>query len=112
VRLPVKLGVLDPVDEREAVMVLVRVLDADEPEVAVRERVSVAERDAAARERVGVGESVAEIEAAIRERVGVGESVAEIEAARRDRDGETEIAGTRDLVAVSVTEPDTATECE
>jgi len=56
------------------------------------------------RERVGV--PVAEIEAARRERVGV--SVAEIEAATR----ETDIVGTRDLVAVSVTEPDTATACE
>jgi hypothetical protein len=44
----------------------------------------------------------------------VGVSVAEIEAARRDRETveETEIAGTRDLVAVSVTEADTVTACE
>ena len=55
-RLPVKLGVLDPVDERDAVMVL----DADEPAVAVGVpvpvAVSVGEGVAPGRDRVAVGE--------------------------------------------------------
>jgi len=136
----VKLGVLDPVDERDAVMVLVRVLDAEEPAVAervsVEDTVSVAERERVAvsvaegvapgrdrvavvvpvpeigaRERVAVAESVAETEAPARERVGV--YVAEIEAAwDRESVEETDIAGARDLVAVSVAEADTATTCE
>ena len=97
VRLPVKLGVLDPVDERDAVMVLVRVLDADEPDVAdrVRVAVTVGEGVAPARERVTV--AVPEtVGAAARERVAVEE---------------TEIAA-RDLVAVSVADADTVTACE
>ena len=119
-RLPVKLGVLDPVDERDAVMVLVRVFDAEEPGVAERvsvgerERVavSVGERVAPGRERLAVTVSVGETVGPTRERVAV--SVGEIEAVW-EREGEsveeTEIAA-RDLVAVSVADPDTVTACE
>jgi hypothetical protein len=127
VRLPVKLGVLDPVDERDAVMVLVRVLDADEPDVAdrVRVAVTVGEGVAPARERVAV--AVPEtVGATARERVAVPETVGAtarervavavpetVGAAARERVAveETEIAA-RDLVAVSVADADTVTACE
>jgi hypothetical protein len=74
VRLPVKLGVFEPVDERDAVMVLVKVLDAEEPAVALREEVPVTVL-VAVELRVGAGVregvSVAESEAPGRERVAV-----------------------------------------
>ena len=83
VRLPVKLGVFDPVDERDAVMVLVRVLDAEEPAVTDRDSVGVAvtvgETVAAARERVRVAVTVGETVAAARERVRVAVTVGETE---------------------------------
>ena len=112
VRLPVKLGVLDPVDEREAVMVFVNVLDGDEPAVAVLESVrvgvSVAEREAAARERVRVAVIVGVNEAAARERVAV--IVGVNEAAARERVGvavgvNEAPARERVTVAVAETEP-------
>ena len=112
VRLPVKLGVLDPVDEREAVMVFVNVLDGDEPAVAVLESVrvgvSVAEREAAGRERVRVAVIVGVNEAAARERVAV--IVGVNEAAARERVGvavgvNEAPARERVTVAVAETEP-------
>jgi len=106
VRLPVKLGVLDP----DAVMVL----EGEEPaagvnEAPARERVAETERPAAP-ERVAVAEieapgreRVAETEPARRERVGV--SVAETEAPGRERVAVAEIEpARRERVGVSVAE--------
>jgi hypothetical protein len=102
----VKLGGVDPVEERDAVMVLVRVLDADEPAVAERDSagvpvlvaegervaVTVGETVAPARERVRVAVTVGETERpALRERVRVAVTV-----------GETETPAWRERVAVTV----------
>ena len=109
VRLPVKLGVLDPVDEREAVMVFVNVLDGDEPAVAVLESVrvgvSVAEREAAGRERVAV--IVGVNEAAARERVGVAVGVNEAPARERVTVAvaETEPAGRERVPVAEIERP-------
>jgi hypothetical protein len=119
VRLPVKLGVLDPVDERDAVMVLVKVLEADEPAVADRDSagfpvlvaegervaVTVGETVAAARERVRVAVTVGETVAAARERVAVtvGETVAPArERVRVAVTVEETVAPARERVAVAV----------